>query len=282
MLAIMDFHELSPADFSTVDTLFSPFQDHICVRSVIAGHTPGRIFLHRRSPKISVLWNKMDAIYIAFPADALQIPASLKDLIINQIAPDAASRYIPVLNLTTNPGRAIRELMDDFQRFKPTRTPRFAFAYRGADLSQFKTGIPWLVRPINQQLLAKDAYANFSDLLGWIKSFWSSKEDFLQHGLGFYALKENTIGSWCLSVFTAGSDYELGVATAPKFRGMGLATAVSANCVQQCISDGLTPHWHCDQANQPSVSVAEKIGFRIRQRYENLTLNIETLIPKKV
>jgi GNAT superfamily N-acetyltransferase len=68
-------------------------------------------------------------------------------------------------------------------------------------------------------------------------------------------------------VFVARDAYELDLATAPEHRGRGLATAVAAACISECLTRRATPHWQCEEANPASMAVAEKVGFGQPARY---------------
>jgi RimJ/RimL family protein N-acetyltransferase len=37
---------------------------------------------------------------------------------------------------------------------------------------------------------------------------------------------------------------------------------VASACVDYCLTEYITPHWHCWADNLPSVAVAEKVGFK--------------------
>jgi RimJ/RimL family protein N-acetyltransferase len=99
-----------------------------------------------------------------------------------------------------------------------------------------------------------------------VLSFWRSLADF-SGGFGYSAVTSQAIASWCLTVFAAGGAYELGLATAPEHRGRGLATAVAAACISECLSRSATPHWQCEEANPASMHIAEKVGFSRPLRY---------------
>lgn len=98
-------------------------------------------------------------------------------------------------------------------------------------------------------------------MLGWIYSFWQELEDLLAHGVGSYVMRDPVIASWCLTVYASGPTVELGVATAPAYRQQGLATAVAAACVADCLAHGRTPIWQCNVDNSASLAVARNVGF---------------------
>lgn len=81
------------------------------------------------------------------------------------------------------------------------------------------------------------------DMAGWVRSFWASDADFAARGLGFCLANDAAIGSWCVSVFVSGGDYEIGVATAPPYQGRCFATPTATAFVKHCTQNRLTPHW---------------------------------------
>jgi RimJ/RimL family protein N-acetyltransferase len=74
-----------------------------------------------------------------------------------------------------------------------------------------------------------------------------------------------------LTVFAAGDERELGLATNPQFRGRGLATLAAAACVAQAARESIHLHWRCWASNPPSAAIAEKLGF---QRLPDAALTI--------
>ncbi|MBK8047554.1 MAG: GNAT family N-acetyltransferase [Anaerolineales bacterium] len=79
------------------------------------------------------------------------------------------------------------------------------------------------------------------------------------------------------SSFFVGSSYEdIGVVTAPDFRGRGLSPA----CVQALCRDirtrGRQPCWSTSPDNLPSLRVAEKQGFQVARHDVLYVAGIET------
>ena len=51
--------ELEPADFARTRPLFTPLTHHVAIESILAGHTPGRVFVDdAHKPKTAVAWFK--------------------------------------------------------------------------------------------------------------------------------------------------------------------------------------------------------------------------------
>jgi RimJ/RimL family protein N-acetyltransferase len=54
----------------------------------------------------------------------------------------------------------------------------------------------------------------------------------------------------------------------PDFRNKGFGKLTASACIEECINNKLTPYWHCNVSNKPSVSVAENIGFKVEREYQ--------------
>jgi RimJ/RimL family protein N-acetyltransferase len=79
--------------------------------------------------------------------------------------------------------------------------------------------------------------------------------------------------------FFVGAAYEdLGVATEPGFRGLGLSTACAAAVCQDVRGRGRVPSWTTSPDNTASLRVAAKLGFRL-QRHDRL-LAADVPIPE--
>lgn len=104
----------------------------------------------------------------------------------------------------------------------------------------------------------------------WSKDFTSNYPDystFKRLGFGFLAIERTTgiIAAGASSFSSSHNSIEIEIATNPDYRKRGLATAVSARMVLECIERGKYPSW--DAANLISVTIAEKLGYRFQEEY---------------
>ncbi len=52
-------YELQQAQFQVTQSLFTPLSHHLAIESILAGHTPGRIFVDDvEKPRTAVAWFK--------------------------------------------------------------------------------------------------------------------------------------------------------------------------------------------------------------------------------
>jgi len=91
------------------------------------------------------------------------------------------------------------------------------------------------------------------------KYFW--KEFLLPSCKGYVAMVENEPASIAFSAYLHGSDLEIGIETAEKHRGSGLAFAACVALIRYCIEKGMTPIWSCKLDNTASMKLAQRLGF---------------------
>ncbi len=96
-----------------------------------------------------------------------------------------------------------------------------------------------------------------------------SLRDFLNHGVGFCAMKGEERVCEVISWVRCHSGVEVSVRTNRKFQRLGLATACCARFAVACLEQGLVPHW-ATTANPKSDRLAEKLGYLPRESYEVL------------
>jgi RimJ/RimL family protein N-acetyltransferase len=93
--------------------------------------------------------------------------------------------------------------------------------------------------------------------------FWPDAASFLAHGGGVVAERavDGAPGAIAFASYRTGDDLEIGIETAPAFRGRGLGAHVAGAFVDVVRGDGLTPVWSCREDNVASVRVAVAAGF---------------------
>lgn len=125
---------------------------------------------------------------------------------------------------------------------------------------------PFRVERFDRRLVDLAAAQEWSlDLVG----NFESPEDFLRNGIGFgvvaYEREARKLVAGASSFAVLASSVEFQVDTHPAYRRRGLATAVASRLAIDCIDNDLVPHW--DAANETSLKLATKLGFRLTRRY---------------
>ncbi len=94
---------------------------------------------------------------------------------------------------------------------------------------------------------------------------FGSKENYFSLGRGFAALKDGKLASVASSFSVYREGIEIEIDTVEEERRKGLASAVAAALILDCLKDGLYPSW--DAANAESVHLAEKLGYEFSHEY---------------
>ncbi|MCI7677804.1 GNAT family N-acetyltransferase [Streptococcus orisratti] len=118
------------------------------------------------------------------------------------------------------------------------------------------------LKPINENLYqqclqefwSQDLVANYKDV-----------EEFLRLGLGYVIVYENQIVSGASSYSTYKDGIEIEVDTHPDFRRKGLAKAVAAQLILECLKQNRYPSWDAHTKN--SLDLAKKLGYEFSHEY---------------
>ncbi len=256
-------HLIAPDAYDRVFPCIQELDYNLVIYSILDGNTPGWVFVDDlKAPRSVLLWNMQDAVLLEGEPDK-RTAQDVADILASKIVPHAKPRYIPSLSLQYAPEgwEQYADLL--LGRWKHKLGNRYNFEFKRLPVGWVeKLPAGFTLQRIDAELLNRKNLPNYDQLSGWINSFWRSYRHFLDTGVGYCVLFEDTIASWCLSVYVSGSNFELGLATDPAFRGQGLATVGASACVAYCQTEYITPHWHCWADNLPSVAVAEKVGFK--------------------
>ncbi len=264
-----NLYEISPLNFTETQEIFSGHKLHLLVASTLAGHTPGQIIAnHPEHPTTAALWNQMDSLFLA-GTPTLDFCTEFGALFNRELIPPAQALGVPAGLIYLDHPRWI-EFLPLITGNKTTAIDqRYAYSFNQLPNSTAQT-LPtgFQLTPITPELRSWQTMQNFQDCWGWIHSFWRNLEEFSEHGAGYLIHTPTAIACWCFSVYQADTQYELGLATAPEFRGQGLASACATACLEKILSIGGIPLWQCETDNTPSIRLAEKLGFTLHQTYE--------------
>jgi RimJ/RimL family protein N-acetyltransferase len=127
-------------------------------------------------------------------------------------------------------------------------------AYR-SNKRQIRTGI-YTVVPTSEEL--------FQTLEGSVvpKAFWRDGRLFAGASAGFTVLAGDEPASTAFGACCQDGALEIGIETAEKYRGGGLARAACAALIDHCLARGLEPVWACRAGNAGSENLAKSLGFR--------------------
>ena len=129
---------------------------------------------------------------------------------------------------------------------------RYFYTYDGQDVSGENKTYP--IKKIDEEMIDR--------LDGKITPSFSWNTDaFLQKGFGYAVISDDMPVSWAFSAAVSNDEVDIGVETAEKYRGKGLAKTAVNEMIKAIITSGKKPVWACNSLNTGSQKLAEGAGF---------------------
>ena len=264
-------HELTRRQFQTVIALFQGVWPDPMLHAVLEGQRSGRVFaddaLH---PTRAFVWTDSESAYVvcsqapAGEESDAEFLTAFQRLILEEIIPQAQEMGLDFLSVFSFPGTYPLKLERLFAGQLALRTPINTFAFEEATFRQRYRAPASLPEDLAPRRLDHDVLAqrDCEDLASQIAFYWGSLEAFSADGVGCCVVRGGDVVSWCyVQAFGHGAQ-TLDIWTHPNHRGEGLGTAVGAAVIHHCLGQGYLPFWICDDGNQPSRRLAERLGFR--------------------
>jgi RimJ/RimL family protein N-acetyltransferase len=253
-------HELSPRRYDKVADLFALLDEHLVVAAVLAGETPGQVFVDDpAAPRAAVLfpWNRHRVCLAGVPDN---------DSFNEGLAEMLAARY-------TQPAGEASEFVvyyapDTWDAHRAELVPGSITALRQyyrldgppAEPPPLPPGLT--LQPIDAALLANTRLRNLAQLIEEVHSESHSLADFLSRKFGYCALDGDLLAGWCLTEYNHGDRCELGVETLAQYQRQGIGTATVCATIAEARVRGITrTGWHCWQRNTASAALARRAGF---------------------
>jgi RimJ/RimL family protein N-acetyltransferase len=251
--------ELQPSNYPSITALLGNFTDYPVVNAVLEGSTPGRVFAdHEAAPQSAFVLTNAGFSYLVGNPNHEAYNHALGDLLNTELIPkihgsdDPTLVFYPLTNGWESPLRKMigkRKVFDIYRKQFSFNLEKFA--QRADQHNQVPAGFSF--HPIDQEMLAKTGADMFP---------WESTQAFLKKGFGFWLMTDNEIACECWSVFASRTAVEIEIHTQEKYRRQGLAAIAASAFIEECLARGLRPNWECWWDNQPSISLAQKLGFK--------------------
>ena len=245
-------YRLEVEQYPIAQSLFAGLVDvHLSVGAVLAGATPGRIWVdNRESPRVGFAVTP-EGEYLNGDASHRACFASLRRII-------PRNAY-----LTVHPESWPSVLGEVWSNSVARKHSRRHFTFRKQRLPNWRERISdgfELVR-VDRALLNRTELKNYAEVVGRIGE-WHSIEYFMRNGFGFCVLHKNAIVSRCIADCRIDDKCEIGVGTDIDYRRRGLAVVTVSAAVEHCLAHGIRHiGWHCLSSNAGSIAVARKTGF---------------------
>jgi RimJ/RimL family protein N-acetyltransferase len=261
-------HELTLNQFPITKPLFAPLTHHLVVESILAGLTPGRMFVDDViAPRTAVAWFQR-RLFLAGEWTQTAVNHALHHLITTVYYPELAAigpRWT-AFTLVYTPGW--QDVMDVVLAGKhPLAGQRLCYHLHPAG-QDWQPSLPpgFALRPVDAALLADAAIQNLDYVTDEMVSERPSVPDFLAKSFGACIVHQGQIVGWCMSEYNVGSRCELGIETDDAYQRRGLARATATAVIREAVARGLTEiGWICEADNLPSIATAEHLGFELHQ-----------------
>jgi RimJ/RimL family protein N-acetyltransferase len=258
-------YELTQSDYRKVRALFEGYLNDPMLYATLESNRGGRVFVDQMiSPRAACVWTNCEWAYITGGEDDGKFQRELQGLVLEEIIPNVKSMDRDFLSLFSFPDTypAKLELLFRDQIPLKTKVNTFSFMqeayFKGGDqLNCLPEGFK--LRKIDKQLL--NASGNES-LKEEIEVYWGSIDIFDESGCGYCVLYRSRMVSWCYVQAYGSGSQTIDIWTDPKYRSMGLGSAVVSAFIEAAECDGYIPFWLCDEANLASRRLAEKVGFK--------------------
>lgn len=258
-------NEILPAQFPIAQPLFQAAHYGVLAAGTLEGGHPGRVFVDDAAhPRAGLIGTRVGYYFLAGRSS----PSFLDDLFAlftTDLLPcQKTDLGSPEVVLFFDPPEWRLPLLERFASARPLcihklrhTQPRVLPAGAGipvAPADRLPAGMRLV--PYSAELLQSQP-----DLAGEAALFYGSVERFLERSLGFCVLDGSTAASSCSAVFTGGGEAEISIQTEEAYRKQGLAYLAASAFIAVCKERGLRPVWGCWPENEPSVRLAQKLGF---------------------
>jgi GNAT superfamily N-acetyltransferase len=260
---------LDADEYGKISPIFKGLDYNLQIRLVIEGKTPGQVFVDDDSnPTTAFIWDESSKFFLAGHEGNGEFNTALNSLITEEIYPEAIRRKIWGFVLHFYPETWENKIETVLKNKRPMKDYR-----RYYTLNRVKVDWKKKIRPassvvrVDDKFLSRTRLKNIDKVTSEIKKMWGSIDNFIMNGFGFCLLQGETIACWCLSEFNSGKRCEIGIETDEEHRKRGYATLTASAFLDHCVSNNISPGWHCWESNLSSIRLAEKIGFENPLKY---------------
>lgn len=260
---------LEPAAVESVAalSLWDGLEIHLAVASVLAGNTPGSVYVDDPGRPGRALLQAGNRFHLAGPPTGEAWPARLRFFFLAEAhrpnptpqgqGTGGFSVYYPGAEWQP----AVEEMLAGTGHAAAQRLYLELDAGSAARLPALPPG--FRLRQVDEKLLAEETLGGLAELRQEMTSECPSVEFFLARRFGICLEAKGRLAGWCLSEYDAGERCEVGIETAAEHRRRGLGTAMALALAAQARSRGITRlGWHSYEGNQASVATALRAGFR--------------------
>ncbi len=273
----MKLEEISTDSLNDMRELFAGRQLQMVIDSILCRNTDGRLWIlaPEDASLFALLWDQGNNKFYLAGRQAPRNNSALRRTIEDEICAAASARgalYFGVRVLMEE----LKGLAEEsFGKYRLGTRDGCFYVYPVDDDSAESEPAP-AKEPEDTRFLSidRDFLLDLPDggdaVVQEIEWMWPSVERFLQRGWGTAAVVEGQLACWCTAEYVSRHSCGMGIETAADMRNRGLATAAASEFIRESLTRGCRPHWECAVDNEPSVRVAEKLGFKKAEYHSSL------------
>lgn len=256
--------ELKKGEFNNIIPLLNKEEVHCTFAyAVTEGRQPGRIYVDNLlQPKACLIICRSGKYLVAGDTNNTAFNEFLSDYLYNR---ENHSNYFDLYSSSHEWIVKIDELLGD----NAAKLSRQLFSWDSSKLSSISKWSEMLSEDFKLQRMDAalfDKYAREMDPSYY--DLWETPDNFLSNGFGFCVLKDNEFVSVCNTYYVRQGVAEIDIVTKDEFRRQGYALAVCSEFIKYCVSNNIKPVWDCDNGNENSKKLADKLGFNSVETYE--------------
>lgn len=243
----------------------------ITLSSISEGNTDGYLWSDR-DEETYFLWDMGNIVFYIFgKKPSPEYLEDLKGLYENEIkgkAEDKGFSHFKINNLTDISKETIKSIFGD-DEYKILK--KHFYEYNKESIKKFDSSLEKLeVVDIDEKFLKNTELRNLARVINEVKWMWPSFEKFYEKGFGKAGLLDDEIVCWCTAEYVSEGRCGVGIETLDRYRQKGIATKTAAHFIDFCLKKDIKPSWECGAYNEPSVKLAEKLGFERINEYKVL------------
>lgn len=237
--------------------------EHLIIPAVLNGSSPGHIYVDNTQQPTAALIDSAEGHYLIGQPTQPAFIGQVRDYFAATIFASGHHNLYLIATPAWHPH--LTELVPHHTLHAEPRR-RYSCTAINPDLAPLPQG--YQIANIDANLLQRGDLQLPDHIRSWIHSNWGTEEAYLQRGFGCCILHQNEVVSWSLADCVVAERCEIGIHTAPHYRKRGLGVQTAAASVHFALTHGIKEvGWHCNDTNEGSWRIAERVGFQLVKRY---------------
>jgi hypothetical protein len=224
------------------------------LQSIIQKNMEGKIYVNKNYTKALII-NSLNWVYVI----EKDIDNEFDEKIIQTLTENNIGSYI-WFGMT----KYWEELIGNISKNKIEYFPRFEWMFDMNIFNKTKTvSGKYSVKVIDKNSINKVCEGIKNSII----DFWTTKENFLNNGFGYYIEHEKKIIGLIISAGIYDDEVEIDILVDNNYQRQGLGKLLSVIFIKDCLERNIIPKWDCYKYNYGSVKLAKSLGFRVINEY---------------